>query len=304
MKSLVRWGATLGLIGSTLIGSFFGGNLKVFALTQDEIVQKLRPIPVFIVANPQSGELLVGRPSNPPSGNNAQQNNISVARIFISRQDAQAFLDKLKTDRPELGRNMQVIPRSLGELYLEAQQNNNPSDRLVFDLVPVRQQVDSAVTLLRQSGQQENQFNGVPLFIARGGPEKGYITMQIPQMGEQEIIPVFFSKEDAQNMLNQFKQQNPQQASTTDIQVVNFEGMLQTLASKNDQWLNQIVLIPPPEGREFLRTLQQQSGNQNQNRPSTPANANGNGNNATPNRANNQSRPTSATPPANRQPNR
>ena len=299
MKSLVRWGATLGLIGSTLIGSLFWGDLKVFALTQDEVVQKLRPIPVFIVANPQSGELLVGRPSNPPSGNNAQ-NNISVARIFISRQDAQAFLDKLRTDRPELGRNMQVIPRSLGELYLQAQQNNNQSDRLVFDLVPVRQQVDSAVTLLRQSGQQENQFNGVPLFIARGGPDKGYITMQIPQMGEQQIIPVFFSKEDAQNMLNQFKQQNPQQASTTDIQVVNFEGMLQTLASKNDAWLNQIVLIPPPEGREFLRTLQQQSGNQNQNRQGSPAN----GNNATPNRNNNQSRPNPASVPGNRPQNR
>lgn len=293
MKSMVRWAATLSLIGSTLIGGVFLGNLKALALTQEEIVQKLRPIPVFILANPQSGELLVGRPNNAQSGNNANaQNNISVARIFISRQDAQAFLDKLRSEKPDAVRNMQVIPGSLGELYLRAQQNTNPSERLVFDMVPVRQQVDSALALLRQGGQQENEFKGVPLFIARGGQDKGYITMQLPEMGNREIIPVFFTREDAQNMLNQFKQQNPQQASTTDIQVVNLEGVLEILASKNDAWLNQIVLIPPPEGREFLRTLQQQSGGQNQTRPAS-------GNTAAPNRNNNQQRPAST--PGNRQ---
>ena len=296
MKSIVLWGATLGLIGSTLLSSLFVGNLKALALPQDEIVQKLRPIPVFILANPQSGELLVGRANNQQGGNAANnQNNVSVARIFISQQDAQAFLDKLKTERPDLGRTMQVVPRSLGELYQRAQENKNPSERLVFDMVPVRQQVDSALTLLRQGGQQENEFNGVPLFIARGGPNKGYITMQVPDMGNQPIIPVFFTKEDAQNMLNQFKEQNPQQAANTDIQVVNLEGVLDTLASKNDAWLNQLMLVPPPEAREFLRSLQQQSGGQNQNRPA-------NGNQAAPRGNNKQSRP--ATAPANRQQNR
>ncbi|MFB2973758.1 Tic22 family protein [Aerosakkonema sp. BLCC-F183] len=291
MKSIVRWGATLGLIGSTLLSTLFVGNLRALALTQEEIVQKLRPIPVFIVANPQSGELLVGRVNNQQGGNAANaQNNVSVARIFVSQQDAEAFLNKLRTERPELGRNMQVIPRSLGELYQRAQENKNQSERLVFDVVPVQQQVDSALALLRQSGQQDKNFEGVPLFIARGGPDKGYITMQVPEMGEQQIIPVFFSKEDAQNMLNQFKQQNPQQASNADIQVVNLEGVIQTLLSKNDPWLNQLMLVPPPEARQFLRSLQQSSP-QNQNRPANR------GNNA-PARNNNQSAP------ANRQQNR
>lgn len=295
MKSIVRWGATLGLIGSTLLSSLFVGNLRALALTQEEIVQKLRPIPVFIVANPQSGELLVGRVNNPPGANSANgQNNVSVARVFVSQQDAQAFLDKLRTERPEIGRNMQVIPRSLGELYQRAQENKNQSERLVFDMVPVKQQVDSALAMLRQSGQQENQFNGVPLFIPRGGPDKGYITMQVPEMGNQQIIPVFFSREDAQNMLNQFKQQNPQQASNADIEVVNFEGVIQTLTSKNDQWLNQLMLIPPPEAREFLRSLQQQSGRQNQNTPGTGT--------TNPPARNNRSQP--AAPPANRPQNR
>lgn len=292
MKSIVRWGATWGLIGSTLLGTFFGGNLKALALTQEEIVQKLTPIPVYILGNPQSGEILVGRANNPQGQNagNNQNNVVSVAQIFINQGDAQAFLNKLKQERPELGRTMQVIPRSLGELYKRAQENKNPSERLVFDIVPTKQQVDSALTLLRQGGQPENQFSGVPLFIPRGGPEKGYITMQLPEMGNQQIIPVFFNKEDAQNMLNQFKQQNPQQAASADIQVVNLEGVLEALSSKNDPLFNQLMFVPPPEGREFLRSLQQQSGGQNQTRP-----ANGN-TNAPP--RNNQPRP--ANPPANR----
>ncbi|MCL1472751.1 Tic22 family protein [Argonema antarcticum] len=294
MKSIVRWGATLGLIGSTLLTNLFVGNLRALALTQEEIVQKLRPIPVFIVANPQSGELLVGRVNNAQGANATNgQNNVSVARIFISQQDAQAFLDKLKTERPEIGRNMQVIPRSLGELYQRAQENKNQTERLVFDMVPVKQQVDSALAMLRQNGQRENEFNGVPLFIPRGGPEKGYITMQVPEMGNQQIIPVFFSREDAQNMLNQFKQQNPQQASNADIEVVNFEGVIQTLTSKNDQWLNQLMLIPPPEAREFLRSIQQ-SNRQNQNSPGTGT--------TNPPSRNNRSQP--AAPPANRPQNR
>ncbi len=49
MKSLIRWGATLGLIGSTVLGTWFEPNLRSFALPEQEIVQKLNQVPVFLL---------------------------------------------------------------------------------------------------------------------------------------------------------------------------------------------------------------------------------------------------------------
>jgi nickel transport protein len=53
MKSLVRWSATVGLVGSALIGSFSYDNLQALALTEDQVVQKLQSVPVFTVTDAQ-----------------------------------------------------------------------------------------------------------------------------------------------------------------------------------------------------------------------------------------------------------
>jgi hypothetical protein len=72
-------------------------------------------------------------------------------------------------------------------------------------------------------------------------------------------------------MLDRFKKQQPDCASTIKIQVVNLEGVLKTLQSGSDQQLNQIMLIPPRESIEFVRSLQPTAA-QNQNRPAaTPS---------------------------------
>ena len=83
--------------------------------------------------------------------------------------------------------------------------------------------------LLRQGGQKLDQFNGTPLFVARAGNEKGYLT--IKEANNQQVIPFFFNKEELQTMLERFKQQQPKLAPTIEIQVVNLEGVIETLQS-------------------------------------------------------------------------
>jgi nickel transport protein len=92
--------------------------------------------------------------------------------------------------------------------------------------------------------------------VARGGPEKGYLTIQ---QGNETVIPMFFKKEDLQNLMDRFKQQDPKVASTLEVQVLNLEGVIEVMRTKNDPQLNQIVLIPPRESLEFIRS---QMGNQ------------------------------------------
>lgn len=258
MKSLVRWSATVGLVGSALVGSLLAGAVQVLALPAEQIIQKLRPVPVFTIANSQGAPLVAA----PPNGQKGQP----VAGVFINQQDAQAFLNELKTKKPDIAKGVQVVPVSLAEVYQLNQSNKNKPDGLGFAYVPSRQQVDTALALLKQGGQQVQNFNGTPLFVARGGKEKGYLTIQ---QGNQSVIPMFFKKEELQNLLDRFKKQQPDMASTIEIQVLNLEGLMQVLQTKNDPQLNQIVLVPPQDSLEYVRSLsgQQKPGQAPANKP-------------------------------------
>jgi nickel transport protein len=246
MKSLVRWSATLGLVGSTLLGSFFTNNLSALALPDEQVVQKLRAIPVYTVTDAQGAPLV----ASVPNGQNNQTS--SVAGVFISRKDAQAFVERLKTEKPDIGKAVQVVPVSLAEVYKLNKENRSKPGGLEFAFVPAQQQVQSAQALMAQSGQQQ-PFNGTPVFVARGGADQGYLTVQEKN---QQIIPFFFEKEQLQVMVERFKQQQPQLASTIKIQAIPLEGVIQTLQTKNDPQLNNIVLVPSKESIDFLRSLQ------------------------------------------------
>jgi len=56
-KTLVRWGAVLGLVGGAMLVPLVTG-VRVLALPDDQIVQKLRPIPVFAIADAQGAPLV------------------------------------------------------------------------------------------------------------------------------------------------------------------------------------------------------------------------------------------------------
>lgn len=252
MKSFVRWGATIGLIGGAIFGSTFVPLLmehtQVRALPEDQIVNKLRSVPVFTLTNAE-GAPLVATPPNSP-------NKSPVAGAFISRQDAQTFLDNLKTRNPDLAKNVRVVAVSMGEIYKLSQKDKTKPDYLAFAYVPMQKQVDTAVALLKQSGQQVKEFNGVPLFVARGGQDKGYLTIQ---QGNQQIIPLFFKKEELQTLLERFKKEQPKLASNITVEVIPLEGVLQTLKTDDNPQLGQLMLVPPQESLEFIRSQPGQS---------------------------------------------
>lgn len=270
MKLMNRWGTTLAIAGSTIIGSSLIGIMQVLALPQEQIEKKLGTVPVFTITDNKGAPLVASIPNRQNQGSAAnQQNPMSVAGVFINQRDAQAFVEKLKKENPELAKTVRVVPVSLGEVYKLDQANQNKPNSLDVAYLPSQQQVDAALTLLRQSGKKDaNQFNGTPLFVATAGKEKGYLTIK---QANQQVIPFFFNKEELQGMLDRFKQQQPKLASTVGIQVVNLEGVLQTLKTGNDAQLNQIILVPPKESVEFVRSLQPATSNKPQATPQRPA---------------------------------
>jgi len=253
MKSLIRQGAALVLIGSTIIASALIGNMRALALSPEQIEQKLGPVPVFTITDGNGAPLVAKVP------NGSKQEN--VAGVFISQKDAQGFVDQLKTKNPELAKTVKVIPVSLGEVYKLEQANKNKPNAPYFQYVPTQQEVKSALALLHQNGQNVNNFNGTPLFVARAGKDKGYLTIR---RDNKEVIPFFFNKEELQTMVDRFKQQKPDLASTVEIQVISLEGMIQTLKTHNDSGLNEVMLVPPQDSIDYVRTLQQSQPNSSQ----------------------------------------
>jgi nickel transport protein len=253
MKSLVRWSATLGLVGAALVGSFGTENLKALALPEQQVMEKLQPVPVFTVTDPQGAPLV----ATIPNGQNKPQ---SVAGVFISQKDAQAFIQRLQKEKPDVAKNVQVVPVSLAQIYKLKQENQSKPDGLNFAFIPAQQQVQSAQTIVSQSGKQGQQFQGTPLFVARGGKENGYLTVQ---EGNKSVIPFFFDKEQLQAMIDRFKQQKPDLASTVKVEAVPLEGVIYTLQTSNNQELNSIMIVPSQEAIAYLRTLQAAPSGQN-----------------------------------------
>ncbi|NJK75256.1 MAG: hypothetical protein HC849_20505 [Oscillatoriales cyanobacterium RU_3_3] len=228
-----------------LAASETAGNLKALALSDAQIDEKLQSVPVFMLVNANNSLLINDVPDR---GNS----NISVAGVFISQQDALNFIEQLKISRPQLATTLRVLPVSLGEIYQTSQASKGAPEELQLTFIPAPQQVEFAKTVLRQNGQQVNEYQGVPLFLVRGGPQNGYLTVQ--QEGQEEI-PVFFNLEDLQRFIERFKEQQPNLAASFDIEVVNLENVLEALRTQDDLFLTQLIFVPPLESLEFVRPL-------------------------------------------------
>lgn len=244
MKSLVRWSATLGLVGSSLLGSLLLPNLPALALPDEQVVQKLQAVPVFTITDTKGAPLVASVP-------NAQNKPISVAPAFISQRDAQAFVDKLKTDKPDLAKTVQVVPVSLGEVFKMGKDSQNKPDALNFQYVPVQQQVQSAQAIVSQSGKQAQQFQGTPLFVATGATAQEYVVF--PQQNGAQAIPFFFDKQQLQTIVDTIKQKQPD--SKIQIQVVPLESVIQKLQSSNDPFVEKIQLVRSQEAEQFVQSL-------------------------------------------------
>lgn len=229
------------------LATYEAETLKALALSNSQIDQKLRSVPVFVITDAVGAPLV----ASVPKQGEGQSGKDSVAEIFISQQDALAFVEQLKTRNPELAAAVRVLPVSLGEIYQITESNKGKADEVKFNYVPASQQVESAKTVLRQNGQQVNEYSGVPLFVARVGPDNGYLTIQ--QDG-QEVIPLFFNREELQVILERFKQQQPNLTATIKIEVVNLDSLLEGLRTGNDPFFNQLILVPPRESLDLVRT--------------------------------------------------
>lgn len=255
MKSLIRWSAALALVGSILLGSLFVGNARVLALPEEEVKARLETVPVFTLVDAE-GSLVVATFTE-------EQNSPPVATVFISHANAENFLRNMGANDPESVNGVRIAPISLARVYeiaLAGQDEENPL-RVAF--IPERQEVEAAVSILQENGEAVEEFQGVPLFIAKSGEgdEEALLTIQ---RGEEQVIPMYFSEEELQAALSGLRENQPELANSVRIDVVPLDRLIENLRTSDNQELNQIYLVPPQESIDFIRSMQEEGGAQPQ----------------------------------------
>lgn len=233
-KSLLNKIKKLSVIGATVAGCWLTQTTKILALPQEVIIQKLQEIPVFAIANEQGSPLVI------PTEDNRQ-----VTGIFMSPQDAKSFIEGLKKNNPDVGNQVNVVPVSLAEVYQMSEKNSQQQDGLQVEYVPSNQQRELAKQL------NDKYQGGVPLFVAaKTGDEQGYLVIQ---QNEQQVIPLFFDKQQVQELINEFKQAQPDLANSVEIQIIPLEIILNAFKQGDDEVLNRFILLPPQESIDFIR---------------------------------------------------
>ena len=200
------------------------------------LLDKLESIPVFTIADEQGSPLV------------ANSNGQKISGAFISQEDANQFVDRLKEERPELASQVRVIPIPLVEIYqLDKSQENTEND-LDFAFIPEEEAVEDANSV------GEEYQGGVPLFVAVN-EDREFLTIE--QNG-QEVIPFFFDLVQLEETIAKLKEQQPEIADTISIEFVLLENVIETFETRDDEELEQIVLVPTNESRKFLQSINSQ----------------------------------------------
>lgn len=236
IKSLARWGTTLGLVGSTLLVSSLT-QLKALALPTAQILEKLNQVPVFTIAD-EKGALLVG------SVKKEDNTNVQIAQVFFSHKKAEKTFSQLQSQNPELGKKVRIFLISLGEVY-QLQNKTEEAKKINIAYVPSDEAITSAKAILDASGQQYR--TGVPLFFATIGEKKLSLT------DDKGNFPFFFDQQQLEQELQKFKQQKPDLAKDVKIEVIPLEGIIETLKTSDNEMLSKLRLVPSTESVEFIR---------------------------------------------------
>jgi hypothetical protein len=225
---------TAALVSGSLLAAIGAIPLPAAALDEESIVSKLEQVPVFIILN-SDGQPLTAE---------AEVDNeaVKVPVVFLDGVAASEFLARAREEDP----SADVALVDLGTLFEETVLSDEANVPLLY--LPIGGELAAATQL-------EPDFQGVPLFIARQGADGPYLT--INEDGEPSL-PMFFSRDDLQTLLNRYEESNGSAGGDIVVQVLSLEWLLSMMVEGNDPALDaqlaQVRLFPSTEVLDYIRT--------------------------------------------------
>ncbi|CAL5227100.1 g10006 [Coccomyxa viridis] len=151
------------------------------AYNPEEIKARLSGVPVYTVANKQNEFILVAG----ESGDQVKQ----LGLIFMSEDDANALIEKVREQNPKLAKQSRVLKVSMDNVYDFAvtPEVDKKTAGVSFRFMPDLKQVQKALELYKEAGVPGRTFTGVPVFQAQG------LTVKTEN---SRYTPLFLAKED------------------------------------------------------------------------------------------------------------
>lgn len=235
------------------VGAVLVNSLVASALTEEQLLQKLEPVPMFVIGDEDDG-IAFSRVSR---GDTV----VNVIGVFVSPTDAAAFLDRVQAESEEPADDLQVRTVSLADVYTYLQESRESEDNPIVQFVPKSAEVDVAVSLLQGEGEDisREEFFGVPVFL--GQTAAGQPIGVMAEDSDQEVFPVFFDSTAANNLVEAAEAQNAELEGSIKIEVGNLESVITLLEqSSGEEPSSRLELIPSAESIQYLRSLQNSSG--------------------------------------------
>lgn len=242
MRQLRHWTRNVVVAGGVGLSVLLSTMAPALALTPEEIARKLNNIPVFTLFNPELKKFAVASLS-------LDGKTVSLVPTYVDRADAERLLQEQRQENADLAKSVEVrfIPLSL--VYLESQSTQRAANEPAFQVVPDETAVKAAVNLRQQAGETVESWSGIPLFYA---PNLG-ITLSDDKGQSQQILPMYFSRADLENYLQEAKKESPDlNKSEIPILVTTLDRVLQTLSNSDDPAMNQVEFIPPKASLEYV----------------------------------------------------
>ncbi len=260
IKSLMRWGATIGIVAATVL-STGADRFKALALPEEQILEILNPVPVFTIANKDGQAITITRPveNNEASGENKEQ---TLLYVFMSPQDAQNYIETVvKEKNSDLASDATVITLPLGYIFEESQKQENQDKGLLFTFIPTQQSQTNAQGILEEDGKQYQ--GGVPLFWIKDKASGQPIPSFENENTSEPILRLFFDKNRLDAAVKESIQDEVDFDANFEVEVTLLEQVIGALVQKDDEYLQQIRFVISDESQNFI--LQNAS-----NAPTTP----------------------------------
>ncbi len=234
IKSLLRAATTLGLVGALVVSPL--SMPRAEALTEAQVLERLNGIPVFTITDANGTPLLGSLPKQAANPNAETQ----ILLFFLSPDDAQTMLNQIKTSNPDVGGKARIIIRSMNDAYQVIKKNEDK--KIAFQIVPSKNSIESARSILTSQGKPADQLPNVPVFFAVGGKDKDQGLLTLEQDGKQ-FVPFFFDQKDLQGLIDRARTQQPDVATGTKVQVTSLFQVLDSMVTKDNK--------PNPEAEKF-----------------------------------------------------
>lgn len=265
MMKKLAWSLALGTAGGTLFGLS-----PAVALTPEQIAQKLGQVPVFLIVDERGEPLPVlitedGKPNSPEQAAAAKP----IVPVYLSQATAKEELETARQQAGSTDRQFQLISFSFGFLYKERMKDLRGEAQ--FLLVPENSAYRPTTALLGtepQLGENQLFFTikpenanaplGAPLYFAVVADEEGRGSAVL--VGEnRDRIPLFFSREEMMQNLEQLKENNPDVVSRLGVGVMRLDQAIEIMAAGKDDELSEAFLfVPSPEARQFVTEFRKQ----------------------------------------------